>query len=508
MYETSKAVQRRLHDPNFISRYFKGNGIDIGSGNDPLGAYVELFPLMTSCESFDREQGDAEQLQHVEKYDFVHASHCLEDTNNPTNVLFIWFRMVKPGGHLIVTVPDEDMYEQGVFPSRFNADHKWTFTIAKPHSWSKHSCNLIDVIRELGPQADLIKIEQLTGTYRYGLMGQDQTRSPIGEAAIEFVVRKRPLEESAVGGYIPRIAKEKPKIALHRPGAFGDIIMTLALVPILKQKYPEHDIHYICNRAIGTQLAGLMQAAGVNKLLDGVNAADSYDKFFNLIGYPLAEGYPDKPMSEHLIRYFGEEMGLGEQINGIPHLTLTRPARPEGLPERYATIHPQAGWSVYKQWPLTRWQDVIAERPDIPFYQIGGEDDFRIKGADHTCLGRQFYNSISLLANTTLHLGVDTWTNHLTNIEWEDGMDKHSFIPAIILWGSTQWQAAGYPRNTNISLGLPCQPCFREDPKISRMPRGPCINPPGQVYEKPQHACMEGISVDRVLAETEKVWPQ
>ena len=116
-------------------------------------------------------------------------------------------------------------------------------------------------------------------------------------------------------------------------------------------------------------------------------------------------------------------------------------------------------------------------------------------------------DSISLLANAELHLGVDTWTNHLTNIEWEDQVDNR-FVPAIILWGSTQWQAAGYGRNTNISLGLPCQPCFREDPKISRMPRGPCINPPGQVYEKPMHACMDGITVDRVLAEIEKRWPQ
>ena len=47
--------------------------------------------------------------------------------------------MLEPGGHLIVTVPDEDLYEQGHFPSDYNRDHKWTFTIHKPKSWSERS---------------------------------------------------------------------------------------------------------------------------------------------------------------------------------------------------------------------------------------------------------------------------------------------------------------------------------------------------------------------------------
>jgi hypothetical protein len=38
-YECSKAVQRRLHDPRFITRFFAGAGIDIGSGPDPLVVY-------------------------------------------------------------------------------------------------------------------------------------------------------------------------------------------------------------------------------------------------------------------------------------------------------------------------------------------------------------------------------------------------------------------------------------------------------------------------------------
>ena len=56
--DVESRLQRRLRDPNFTSRYFKGNGIDTGSGNDPLREYVELFPLMTVV-SWDKAEGDA-----------------------------------------------------------------------------------------------------------------------------------------------------------------------------------------------------------------------------------------------------------------------------------------------------------------------------------------------------------------------------------------------------------------------------------------------------------------
>jgi hypothetical protein len=42
--------------------------------------------------------------------------------------------VLKPGGHLVCLVPDEDLYEQGMFPSTFNDDHKRTLTIAKKKS--------------------------------------------------------------------------------------------------------------------------------------------------------------------------------------------------------------------------------------------------------------------------------------------------------------------------------------------------------------------------------------
>jgi hypothetical protein len=44
MKECIKSIMRRLSQPNFVNRYFVGDGIDIGGGPDPLAVYQELLP--------------------------------------------------------------------------------------------------------------------------------------------------------------------------------------------------------------------------------------------------------------------------------------------------------------------------------------------------------------------------------------------------------------------------------------------------------------------------------
>ncbi|HYF21677.1 MAG TPA: methyltransferase domain-containing protein [Ramlibacter sp.] len=193
MHETSKALARRLADSRFATRYFVGDGIDIGAGPDPLGQYREMFPLMRSCRPWDLADGDAQVLEGVPdaSLDFVHSSHCLEHMRDCDAALRNWLRVLRPGGHLVVLVPDEDLYEQGVFPSTFNPDHKWTFTTAKAGSWSPRSISLASFLAGFAGEALLLKLELLDGTFRRHLGRRvDQTRTPVAECAIEFVLRR------------------------------------------------------------------------------------------------------------------------------------------------------------------------------------------------------------------------------------------------------------------------------------------------------------------------------
>jgi SAM-dependent methyltransferase len=174
--ETSKT--KRLWGP-LEKSILKGSGIDIGCGSDPVLAHV--------CK-FDVEQGDANRITQFvhEQFDFVYSSHCLEHMDEPRHALLEWWKLVKPGGHLIFIVPDEDLYEQGVFPSRFQPGHRATFTISKARSWSPVSHNVLDLALGL-PNGNLISLVLQDQGYDRSLMRHGQRIRPRGP--LRFVLR-------------------------------------------------------------------------------------------------------------------------------------------------------------------------------------------------------------------------------------------------------------------------------------------------------------------------------
>ena len=288
-------------------------------------------------------------------------------------------------------------------------------------------------------------------------------------------------------------------LSLYRLGAIGDIIMTLNFTKILQQKY---DVYYFCHRS-NYQI--LKKFIFDNNILKNFHIAEEFNSFkfeksINLIGYPLQEGYPYKPMQHHLLYYFAKEMECEFTFDGfeldIP--PLPRKIKNKNSP-RYITFQNKTGWSVYKEW--WGWQKLInmlkEKHPEIEIYQIGGPNDPQILNTDGSFCGDPFDENVAAQAWANLHVGLDSVFNHTTNIQWRN----KGRTPSIILFGSTQSNASGYPHNKNISLNLHCQPCFREDPKLSKISLGPCINPKEQTYETPRHACMSNITVDMVYSE-------
>ena len=138
-------------DKSIEIQSLRGKGIDIGCSDSPI---------LPDVRCFDMKDGDANFITKYvhEQFDFVYSSHCLEHMNNPKQVVLEWWKLVKNGGYIFFTVPDEDLYEQGVFPSRFNPDHKHTFTISKNKSWSPVSTNVYDLAKSL-PDGEILSIE-------------------------------------------------------------------------------------------------------------------------------------------------------------------------------------------------------------------------------------------------------------------------------------------------------------------------------------------------------------
>jgi SAM-dependent methyltransferase len=172
MQESSKT--RRVRGQAFDQVYFSKTVLDIGCGNDLVVPHAQPF---------DKQHGDANKiLDHLaaESFDTVHSSHCLEHMFHPQQALQGWWQLVRPGGYLITVVPDEDLYEQGQWPSRFNPDHKATFRLNRPTTWSPCSNDLRELHESL-PGAEIISAEIQDDRYNYALqkLGPEEPTSRI-----------------------------------------------------------------------------------------------------------------------------------------------------------------------------------------------------------------------------------------------------------------------------------------------------------------------------------------
>lgn len=199
---TSLAVKRRVAASQ---PYFVGKGIDVGGGHDGLEKYASLLGF-DSCKNWDWPDGDAQYLATVADgvYDFLHSSHCLEHMVDPGVALSNWVRVVRGGGYLVITVPDEELYEHLHWPSRFNSDHKWSFTIFRGTPQLPRSINVFDLLVPLWKEVEIIKVERIEAGFRYDLGDVDQTAIATAECAIEIVLRKKG------GGSVPRSAPGQP----------------------------------------------------------------------------------------------------------------------------------------------------------------------------------------------------------------------------------------------------------------------------------------------------------
>jgi SAM-dependent methyltransferase len=119
--ETAKAHARRVKE-GWFEKFAPEHesGIDIGCGVDPLNDTFMLWDQMYGC-------GDATHMDGVSDNIFktVYAAHVLEHVDQPVEAVRNWWRILQPGGHLIILVPHRDLYERKTeLPSRFNADHR------------------------------------------------------------------------------------------------------------------------------------------------------------------------------------------------------------------------------------------------------------------------------------------------------------------------------------------------------------------------------------------------
>ena len=328
-------------------------------------------------------------------------------------------------------------------------------------------------------------------SFAYEALGQNLQALQATEKVLEIVPGDKDFENRRAA-----LIRATNEVAVHRPGAAGDILMTLHLMGGLKKKYPDKRLVYYCHPSFA-DLARL--ASAVDEVRSTSDYKRGHFKDFNLIGYPRLEGYPDKPMKKHLIEYFADELGVERDRLDDPNweaVGLSAEALTFSSLRRVISIHVKAGWSPYKNWPVDRWQEIVERLkkilPDVRVIQIGAKDDPRLEGVTDYCGKLSLVESCYAIFNATLHLGVDSFSNHMTHI-------GYPITPAVIVWGSTAPTGSGYVHNTNVHLNpRGCSPCYKEYEGMSVDPRGKCPHDPKQTWDNPEHPCLQELTVDQV----------
>lgn len=124
--------------------YLRGDGVELGALNNPLPVspqarvkYVDFASAEAVAEQFPGHAvkvpdivDDAVTLTSIEdsSQDFVIACHILEHLEDPVGAIKTWFRILKPGGVLFMSIPDRrftfDFHRQVTPLAHLFADHE------------------------------------------------------------------------------------------------------------------------------------------------------------------------------------------------------------------------------------------------------------------------------------------------------------------------------------------------------------------------------------------------
>lgn len=169
--ETSKA--RHL-----VAHYCCGNGADVGSGGDPVVPHaiqIELSDEKFAWYNSGHVSITPLQFRGDEAYrnlpfrnatlDFVFSSHLLEDFLEWEPILLEWVRVLKPGGFLVVLLPDKERWAKALEAGQ------------PPNNQHRHESH-VGELSTYAPALGLLVIED-----RF-------TESPAGDYGIMFVGQK------------------------------------------------------------------------------------------------------------------------------------------------------------------------------------------------------------------------------------------------------------------------------------------------------------------------------
>lgn len=203
--------------PHFI-------GVDNGHHAAEFGWKYAADFVVDTCErlegkrrELDRDTGAetmvAERIADA-SCDAVFSSHLLEHIEDTEGTLTEWWRVVKPGGYLILYLPHKDFYPN-VGAEGANPDHKHDF---RPD-------DIVALMKQVG-EWDLVVNEERNGGFEYSFLQVYKKLEPLAT----------PLPEGPRYHYTYGAPRPAKTACVVRYGGIGDMIMMASLLPQLKER--------------------------------------------------------------------------------------------------------------------------------------------------------------------------------------------------------------------------------------------------------------------------------
>ena len=488
-----------------IAEYTRGRVLDLGCGTNKcyphfigvdnghhaqFGLRIKPDVFIKSCEKLD--------LFASQSMDGVFSSHLLEHFEHEKipGILKEWLRVVKPGGHLVLYVPDDTEYPK----------------VGDPHANPDHKVNLnyeyvVEAMREAGSW-DLIDFQKRNADDEYSLL----------------FVFKRLVTPKAVHQFSHKNPKPAKTACVFRTAAFGDLMQASSVFAGLKKagyhvtlmasppgsEVIEHDPNI--DRLI---LLDRDQVPNQALRFFWTHQAKKYDKFINLSesveGTHLAlpgranHEWPVEMRRKYMDRNYVE---FAHELAGIPHdpqvrFYATDEEKAWAKKQRsrmgpFVVLWSLAGSSVHKHWPYMdqvmarlflscpQAHIVLVGGPECQILEAGWENEPRVH---RHCGDWTIRQSLAFIDEADLVIGPETGVMNAAAMRP---------VPKILFLShsSKNQLSRDWVNCASMTGDAPCYPCMKLIFNWSQ-----CVKD----EEAGAALCQSKISAEMVWAEVEKV---
>jgi ADP-heptose:LPS heptosyltransferase len=374
-----------------IISYLDGIGLDLGAGEEkilPSAIGIDVGGKGADIKT-NLNSPDGLRMFTDNSMDYVFSSHCLEDFPAPETVLPEWWRVLRPGGYIILYGPDPDFYPH-VGTHGCNLSHK------RDLFWE----DVWKMIEPL-PGAELVHHSRHNDSNEYSWLLVARKKMAYLTNPIDALIHRRaPASMSA----FPRMRKAPKECLVIRYGAIGDAVW---MTPVLRQL--KKDGYYVVYNCTDYSAAVLQHCPWIDEFLiqgkDDIPNSDlkeywevitkGFDRVVNMCGsiegtLLKCEGtgeyeWPhEKRHRECNVNYMDQTCkwaGYPELKGQLPELHFTEQEEflaqqfRDTIADSFFVLWSLSGSSLHKAWPWSPFVvgDLVHRHNDIRVMTVGDE---------------------------------------------------------------------------------------------------------------------------------------